>query len=203
MSLTGDDLPGDGAQQVICACMGESFKVIITLSEIVAECLGCGSTANRFPSLTGAGIFTGSERIIGPGRDTVSGSDGRPVRLTEDGVIWAGGGGGVSDWAGDGFSAGAGWGAGPGGAAQPMGEDEIRTAMEQPAPLPAFSPEMANVFLRGGPYDGQVTWLMPGLTEFLVSGMQGKYMPDPAGQLRDCEDGRRRPVMLFVPSIKP
>jgi hypothetical protein len=189
MTLTPDDLPASGAQQVICACLGDRFRVVLNGgTEIVAECVNCGSTANRFPTLAGLGLTTGQEQIIGPGRD-------RLLLPGETSLPYPG------------PMVGSAWGAGPPPAppqeARPMGEDEIRKAMDIPAPLPAFSPEVANTHLSGGPYDGQITWLVPGLTEFLVSGMQGRYVPDPHGQLREGEDGTRRPVYVFVPSVQP
>lgn len=199
MTLTPDDLPGDGAQQVICSCTSEAFKIVLTAGEVVGECLGCGSTANRFPALTSLPGAPG-DTMVGPGRDTLGGGGAMP-----GGFIVSGGGGRV-DWAGPGFnqggaSAGAAWGSsghggGGGKGAHPPAEDEIRAAMARPAPLPAYSPETCNVYLSGGDYDGQVTWLAPGLTEFYVRGMQGKYVPDP-----DCEEREGRAVWRFVPSM--
>ena len=60
-------------------------------------------------------------------------------------------------------AAGAAWGEGP----LPPPErgpltDEARKGILPPPPLPAFSAGMCNVYLDGGPYDGQITWLMAG-----------------------------------------
>jgi hypothetical protein len=58
-------------------------------------------------------------------------------------------------------AAGAAWGEGPPPERGPL-TDEARKGILPPPPLPAFSAGMCNVYLEGGPYDGQITWLMAG-----------------------------------------
>lgn len=43
-------------------------------------------------------------------------------------------------------------------------------------PLPAFSPAICNIYLRGGPYDGQITWVGEDTDGFGVVGY-GVYRP--------------------------
>jgi hypothetical protein len=49
-----------------------------------------------------------------------------------------------------------------------------------PPPLPAFSAGMCNVYLEGGPYDDQITWVMAGgeagSAEFAVAGVPGYWV---------------------------
>ena len=52
-----------------------------------------------------------------------------------------------------------------------------------PPPLPAYSSGVCNVYLDGGPYDGQVTWLLVPTGNFTIAGLGGQYLP--TSQIRD------------------
>lgn len=58
---------------------------------------------------------------------------------------------------------------------QPPPQPRVRTSWaaegQQPPPIrPVFPAGQCNAYLRGGGYDGQIIWLYPGTTQFVIAG---------------------------------
>jgi hypothetical protein len=55
MTITPDDLPPDSpVSQVVCACLSEVFRFVITDTDVRAVCPACGLTAGTWPAAGGA-----------------------------------------------------------------------------------------------------------------------------------------------------
>jgi hypothetical protein len=152
MTISGDDLPAGGPQQVVCACLATTFDVVLDGGTVKAVC----------PSGHVAGAWAvdravDSGHLVTPERDV-------PLEYRQPpqaGAAW------LDPSEGAMVSAVS--------TRPPEGtEAEIRKAMGMPPALPQFSPGMCNAWLEGGPYDGQATWIMDagsGGLDFHVSGV--------------------------------
>jgi hypothetical protein len=142
MTITPDDLPSDaGASQVVCGCLSELFRFVITGTHVHAVCAACGATAGQWATTANLGG---------------SGAAGPAVTRIFDpaSALQAG-----SGWPAEGEPTGPG-----------RADPDITKVFGGPPPLPPFAAAACDACLEGGPYDGQLTFTM-GADPFIIRGV--------------------------------
>jgi hypothetical protein len=152
MSLTPDDLPpaDDGMQQMVCACLNETFHVVLadggaTVKAICARCKAVNAAWSGFD--WGPGLDT-SQMLPGGGERDMLNVQQRATSQVVSGA----------DWVGD-----------------PADPEPLRPDAELPE-LPVTSPEVANAVLEGGHYDTRLVFIPDDVTTFQIRGYsEGLY----------------------------
>lgn len=151
MTLSPEDLPSAGAQQLHCSsCLGEHFKVIVDLGQTEVLCATCDQPNGRWP-------FT-LEPSAGPSagmaqRDAITTQTPQPPQVH-------------AAWTSE---------AAVPGEKPPQSDERTMAEMTAPPPLPAISPDLCNVVLDGGAYDGSLIFAPEDVVTFRVAGLAGEY----------------------------
>jgi len=201
MTLGPDDLPdpfGEGGMsQLVCGCTSETFLFVFTETTVRAICKSCKAMVGEWlKEPLPPDPFTEYQFIARePGTYRIDMRTGQVLSFAPRGGAaaaqhtWTPGCDGLHsagpcpvppqsrDTMGARPRVQAGWDMGaplPVPVTSPAQPPGYRHGLPPPA-LPAFSAGMCNAYLDGGPYDGQITWLMAGSTDFRVPGW-GTYL---------------------------
>lgn len=188
-----DDLPEDpfgesGMAQVFCGgCGGDRFHFVYTAATVRAIC-----PSHQPPRIEGEWPRRGVDtKPVAPddgmprspwNRDMLQPPSGPPLLPPPSGAAWMGEIQQEPSLLPPPSAQGPQW--------QPSGHQTYDPALwgsegGEPPPLPHFSAGICNVYLDGGPYDGQITNLMAGATDFQVRGVPGRWVATP-----QVKDGR-------------
>jgi hypothetical protein len=189
------DLPEDpfgegGMSQVVCGCTSDTMHLIVTRDTFQVRCAQCKALHLETPlpdSIRGDMNALGLRPELGERTTIELPPEYRNTGLPQVGAAWIDTPGVPQPPAHitreqDALTEPPACGCPPGGRSATC---PIHGPAGTAPALPNFSAGMCNAFLEGGPYDGQITWIMngPGV-DFTVAGV-GTYKPT-----RNVMDGR-------------
>lgn len=177
--LDPQDMPPDpfgetGMAQLICPCTCETFHYVFTPTTVRAICSACATIAGEWPrqglDAETAQPMPAPQPLAGQ-RDTLATSGHELLACPCGQFPWAHTYADHKAQRREVHQAGAGW----GGEVPELPTRFDPSLMPQPSELPRFSSGICNVYLDGGPYDGQITALMAGASQFVVTNVPGVY----------------------------